>query len=68
MIAVVDRGECLFTEKVINAQNAGAVGVIIVNNVSGQPPGLGGSDDAVRIPAVSITKADGKKIKRVIRR
>jgi hypothetical protein len=67
-IAVIDRGECLFTEKVKNAQDVGAVGVIIVNNVSGLPPGLGGSDDSVRIPAVSVTKVDGRKLKRALRR
>ncbi len=32
-IAVVDRGSCDFTDKVFNAQRAGAVGVIVVNNV-----------------------------------
>ena len=30
-IAVIDRGVCSFESKVLNAQNAGALGVIIVN-------------------------------------
>ena len=32
-IAVIDRGTCLFVVKAKNAQNAGAAGVLIVNNV-----------------------------------
>jgi len=67
-IAVIDRGDCLFTEKVKNAQDAGARGVIIVHNEAGPPPGLGGSDDSINIPAVRVGKKDGKKIKRVLRR
>ena len=37
-IALVDRGVCRFPEKVKNAQNAGAIGVIVVDNVAGSPP------------------------------
>ena len=33
-IALIDRGGCFFEQKVFNAQNAGAIGVIIANNVS----------------------------------
>ena len=36
-IALVDRGNCNFVVKVKNAQNAGAVGVVVVNNVAGPP-------------------------------
>lgn len=63
-IALIDRGGCTFTSKVKNAQNAGAVGVIIVNDVVGSPSlGLGGSDPTITIPAVMITLADGNAIK-----
>jgi hypothetical protein len=59
-IALIDRGSCFFTEKAINAQNAGAIGVIIANNAPGAtPPGLGGSDPAVTVPTVSVTLDDG---------
>src|SRR6202035_1661231 len=34
-IAIVDRGTCGFIVKVQNAQAAGAIGVIVVNNVAG---------------------------------
>jgi hypothetical protein len=63
-IAVIDRGDCLFVDKVRNAQAAGAKAVIIVHNESGFPPGLGGSDSSIDIPSVRIGKKDGKKIKR----
>jgi PA domain-containing protein/flagellar hook capping protein FlgD len=63
-IALVDRGTCGFAQKVKNAQNAGAIGAIIVDNVAGCPPtGLGGSDPTITIPAVRITLADGNTIK-----
>jgi hypothetical protein len=58
-LALINRGVCGFTIKVKNAQNAGAVGVIIGDNVAGSPPpGLGGTDPTVTIPAVRITLAD----------
>ena len=63
-IAVIDRGDCLFVDKVRNAQDAGATAVIIVHNESGFPPGLGGSDSAIKIPSVRVGKKDGKKIKK----
>ena len=55
---------CGFAIKVKNAQNAGAIGVLIADNVAGSPPpGLGGSDPTITIPAVRITLADGNAIK-----
>lgn len=63
-IALIDRGNCNFTVKVKNAQNAGAIGVIVVDNVAGSPPpGLGGDDATITIPAVRIALADGDAIK-----
>lgn len=63
-IALIDRGVCGFAVKVKNAQNAGAIGVLIADNVAGSPPpGLGGSDPTITIPAVRITLADGNAIK-----
>jgi hypothetical protein len=65
-IAVIDRGTCSFKTKTLNAQNAGATAVIIVNNVAGSPaPGLG--DDAtivtpITIPTVSLTQSDGNLV------
>ena len=59
-IALVLRGTCGFTVKVLNAQNAGAVGVIVVDNTAVTPPdSLGGLDPAITIPAIRVTFADG---------
>jgi hypothetical protein len=63
-IVLADRGECAFATKLINAQNAGAIGVIIANNVEAiLPPIMGGSAADVTIPAVSISLADGNALK-----
>ena len=63
-IAMIDRGVCAFTVKVKNAQNAGAIGVVMVNNAAGSPPpAMGGADPTITIPTVMITQADGLKFK-----
>ncbi len=63
-IALVDRGTCGFVLKVKNAQNAGAVAVIVADNAAGGPPGgLGGADPTIVIPSVRITLADGNLVK-----
>lgn len=63
-IALVDRGTCAFIVKAKNAQNAGAIGVIIADNVTGSPPGgMGGSDPTINIPIVRITLSDGNTVK-----
>ena len=63
-LALINRGVCGFTVKSKNVQNAGAVGVIIGDNVAGSPPpGLGGTDPTVTIPAVRITLADANTLR-----
>lgn len=64
-IAVIDRGNCNFVDKTLNAQAAGAVGVIIMNNVSGStPPSMSGTPAIpVTIPTVSVTQSTGNAIK-----
>jgi PA domain-containing protein len=63
-IAMVDRGTCGFIVKVKNAQNAGAIGVVVVNNVAGSPPaGMAGVDPTITIPSAQISQADGNAIK-----
>jgi hypothetical protein len=62
-IAVVSRGACAFTIKVKNAQDAGAVGVIIIDNApGGPPPDMSGADPTITIPAVRVTLADGNTL------
>lgn len=65
-VAVIDRGTCGFAVKAKNAQNAGAVGVIIANNAAGAAPGLGGTDASVVIPTISVSQADGVKLRSAI--
>lgn len=58
-IALIRRGSCAFVEKVKNAQDAGAIGVIMMNNVDGTPVAMGGADVTIAIPSVMISKSDG---------
>jgi cysteine-rich repeat protein len=62
-IALIDRGTCNFTVKVKNAQNAGAVGAVIANNVNTGLVNMSGMDPTILVPAVFITKATGDLIK-----
>ncbi|WP_394238587.1 S8 family serine peptidase [Niallia oryzisoli] len=59
-IALIERGEITFSEKVINAEKAGAAAVIIYNNTKG--PFLGNLDRTSNIPVMSISKRDGKEL------
>ena len=61
-IAIIRRGNCTFVEKVKNAQDAGALGVIVVNNAPGEPINMAGSDPTITIPAVMISQIDGEAI------
>ncbi len=62
-IALIDRGSCVFTLKVENAQAAGAVGVIIANNANGGAPALVGTTAIVTIPALSVSRTSGTAMK-----
>jgi hypothetical protein len=63
-IALVNRGTCDFSLKALNVQNAGAIGVLVADNVAGSPPpGLGGTNPAVTIPAGRITLGDATAIR-----
>ncbi len=68
-IALIDRGNggiCAnpngvpFVVKVKAAQQAGAIGVIMVNNVATAPIIMGGTDNTITIPAVMVSQADGQ--------
>jgi extracellular elastinolytic metalloproteinase len=65
-IALLDRGNCSFTQKVRNAQDAGAIAVIVANNIPGSPPitmGFGVGDPLVAtivIPSVMVGYDDGQ--------
>jgi hypothetical protein len=62
-IAIIDRGTCNFTVKVKNAQDAGAVGVVMVNNVSPGVIQMGGGDPSITIPTLMVSLADGGTLK-----
>ena len=62
-IAIIDRGACAFAQKAANAEAAGAIGVIIANNVGGPAPALGGTDPASTIGTLSVSQADGATIR-----
>ena len=57
-IALIQRGTCAFAIKAQNAQDAGAIGVILYNNVAGNLIPAG-SAPGVTIPVYGITQADG---------
>lgn len=63
-VALVDRGTCFFVDKAARVQAAGGRGIIVVDNAPGTiPPGLGGDDPGITIPAVSLTQADGDALR-----
>ncbi|MEO8591415.1 MAG: PA domain-containing protein, partial [Flavobacteriales bacterium] len=57
-IAVVYRGTCEFGMKALNAQNAGAIGCVIINNAPGAPIAMGagavGAQDTIPIVMISF--------------
>lgn len=63
-IALVDRGRCAFVDKAKNAQNAGALALLLADNIDSiLAPIMGGTDATITIPVVSVTKADGAAIR-----
>ncbi len=62
-IALLDRGTCTFVVKVKNAQNAGAIGVIVANNVPGNPITMGGADPTIVIPSLMVSLDNGNLFK-----
>jgi hypothetical protein len=68
-IAFIDRGTCNFIDKVKNAQNAGAIGVIVGNvSTSNNPstaPGMGaaGSRVLISIPTESLNFSDAQALR-----
>lgn len=63
-IALVRRGTCEFGVKALNAENAGAIAVVIVNNQPGAPiaMGAGANGGNVTIPVVMITQEAGNAL------
>jgi subtilisin family serine protease len=57
-VALIERGECYFSEKVMHAHMAGAVAVVVYNNIEGASPVTMGGEP-VLIPAVQLSNPDG---------
>jgi len=63
-VALLDRGSCNFTEKVENAEAAGAISVVVCNNAPGAPIPMGGTPaNPINIPSIMISQADCNTIK-----
>ena len=66
-VLLVDRGGgCTFVSKAEAAQAAGALGVIIANNMSGGPISLSGPSPSTTIPVLSVSQNSGNTLKGII--
>ncbi len=67
-IALVDRGSCNFSLKCYNAQQAGAIGVIVCNNNADPIFAMAAGDfaDDVTVPSVMLSQADCQLIRNEI--
>ena len=61
-VALIHRGTCTFVAKAQAAQAAGAIALLVSNNVASGLPGMGGSDPSITIPCIGITQAAGAAI------
>ncbi|HEX9091223.1 MAG TPA: S8 family serine peptidase, partial [Anaerolineales bacterium] len=62
-IALINRGTCGFVVKVKNAQDAGALGVLMINNSNAFPVTMGGTDATITIPSMMTSLAVGTSLK-----
>jgi extracellular elastinolytic metalloproteinase len=62
-IAVIDRGTCNFVAKVGNAEAAGAIAAIIINDQPGNPTNPWGNGFTITIPSIMISQDLGNQIK-----
>jgi PA domain/Secretion system C-terminal sorting domain len=68
-IVLLDRGECEFSQKCLNAQRSGAFSIIIINDIDGQDSlamGIGTYGDSVLIPCFSVSKVKGEKMRAML--
>lgn len=65
-IALIQRGTCPFSDKIINAQNAGALGVILYTSSASDPILRPTGTNDTGIPAVMLAYSDGLNLKTFI--
>lgn len=66
-IGLAERGNCNFTVKVKNIQEAGGVGAIIYNASTSPAIGnMGGTDNTITIPSILIENSEGEFIKNTL--
>lgn len=65
-IVLIERGQCDFTDKVLNAQLRGASAVVVINNVNSNPFNMVGDNPNINIPAVMVSTSDGNNIKQIM--
>ena len=58
-IALIRRGVCTFTSKILNAQTAGAVAVILYNDHRAGTVVMGGTEPLITIPSVFMDLTEG---------
>jgi subtilisin family serine protease len=61
-LALIQRGEIAFDEKIQNAKKAGAAAVIVYNNVEGEISAYLGESTGY-VPTFQLTKADGERLR-----
>jgi Zn-dependent metalloprotease len=65
-IALIDRGACQFRTKVLNAEAAGAVAIIVANNEDDTLLGMLGGDPPPEIPGLFVGLTTGETFKTVV--
>jgi minor extracellular serine protease Vpr len=58
-VVLIRRGTCTFHEKARNAQTAGAIGVVLYNNVAGRVSPTVVGPVAITIPVVAVSDTEG---------
>lgn len=61
-IVVINRGLCPFVDKIQAAEDNGALAVIMVNNVPGDPISMGGAPNNIGIPSIMISNTNGQAL------
>ncbi len=63
-VVLVDRGDCLLADKATAATERGAIALVVANDIE-EKVFSGGMDesDEIEIPVVSVTKADGARLR-----